>query len=107
MVLPDDVASPTCTGTPISTAVRWKKVKPWFESSADPGGIKGIKIQRHHHDPGTENKGAMPGALAEDNVIDSSGGTDVHTDWTFVKNANRLLQTMQASVNCEGVANQP
>ena len=54
-----------------------------------------------------EDKGVMPDTLAEFNVIDSSGGTDIHTDGAFIENANRTLQTMQASVNHDGIANQP
>ena len=52
-VLPDlvNVALPNRTANAMSTSVRWKKAKAWFESRADPGGIKGTKIQRHHHDP--------------------------------------------------------
>ena len=91
----------------MSTAIRWKKAKAWFESRADPGGIKSTKIQRYHHDPGSENKGVMPGTLAEFNVFDSSGGTGIHNDGAFIENANKTLQTMQASVNYDGMANQP
>ena len=91
----------------MSTAIRCKKAKAWFGSRAEPGGIKGIKIQRHHHDPGLENKGVMPATLVEFNVIDSSGGTDIHSDGAFTENANRTLQTMQALVNYDGIANQP
>ena len=49
----------------------------------------------------------MSDTLAEFIVIDSSCGTDIHTDGAFIENANRTLQTMQASVNYDGVANQP
>ena len=38
------------------------------------------------HDPGSENKGVMPDTLAEFNVIDSSGRTDIHTDGAFIEN---------------------
>ena len=109
VVLPDlvRVALPNRTANAMSTAIRWKKAKAWFESRANPGGIKGIKIQRQHHDPGSENKGIMPDTLAEFNVIDSGGGTDIHTDGAFIENAKRTLQTMQASVNYDGIANQP
>ena len=97
VVLPDllGVALPNRTVNAMSTTIRWKKAKAWFESRADPGGIKGIKIQRHHHDPGSENKGVLTDTLAEFNMIDSSGGTDIHTDGAFIENANRTLQTMQ------------
>ena len=44
--------------------------------------------------------------LAEFDVIDSSGGTDIHIDGALIENANRTLQTMQASVNHDGIANQ-
>ena len=47
----------------------------------------------------------MPGTLAEFNVIDPSGRTDIPTDGAFIENANRTLQTMQASVIYDGIVN--
>jgi len=107
VVYPEMVGAvhPSATKSAPATATRYLKAKRWIESQADPGDKQGYKIQRHHHDPGSEFRGETRAAMGEDNVQDTESGTDIHN--TYIENANQLLQCTQAASCYSGISNQP
>ena len=82
--------------TASATAKSFLNAKAYIEALADPGCVKGFKIQRCGRDPGTEYLAEFLDVCAEHNIPKETGAVDVH--WNQSIQENRHKMTHRTSV---------